>query len=138
MIAFMDTSVLLRALFGEPHPLAEWSEIDEAYASRLLLLEIARAIDRFRLQGVIDDEQVARLHSEARRTTRSINILAVTDPLLERAELPMPTVVGTLDAIHLATAIEVARTLGEPLTFATHDIQLARAARASGFDVVGA
>lgn len=137
MIAFIDTSVLLRLLFGEPNPLVEWSQIEEAYASRLLGVEVARVIDRYRLQNVIDDEQVAHLHSEARRTSNSLNILAVTEPLLERAERPMPTIVGTLDAIHLATAIGLAPLLAEPLMFATHDVQLGRAARASGLDVIG-
>jgi predicted nucleic acid-binding protein len=135
---YVDTSVLLRVLLGEAEPLAQWSEIEQAYASRLLVLEVARTIDRYRLRGVIDDEQVAQLHSEARRVVRSIHLLGVTDELLDRAERPMPTVVGSLDAIHLVTAVELARTLTEPLVFATHDIQLARAARASGLDVAGA
>jgi hypothetical protein len=50
----------------------------------------------------------------------------------------MPTTLGTLDAIHLATALALATTLDEPLVVATHDAHLARAARASGLDVRGA
>jgi len=37
----------------------------------------------------------------------------------------------------LLTIDELARNLDEPLTVATHDAQLARAALASGLDVVG-
>jgi predicted nucleic acid-binding protein len=137
MIAFIDTSVLLRKLFGEPDALAEWNQIEEAYASRVLLVELGRVIDRCRLAGDIDDQQVEQLHREARRVSRSIEILALTERILNRAAGPMPTVLGTLDAVHLATALELAESSGGPLVFATHDAQLARAARASGLDVCG-
>ncbi len=138
MIAFVDSSVVLRKLFGEPGALAEWGRIETAYASRLLPLEIGRVIDRYRLDGRLDDEDVAALHQEARRVLRSIDILAVTEELLERAAGPMPTTLGTLDAIHLTTALELARSLRAPIVLVTHDAQLATAARASGLEVCGA
>jgi predicted nucleic acid-binding protein len=72
------------------------------------------------------DEKVDRRHAifdeDLRRARR----------VLTRAAGPMPTVVGSLDAIHLATALEPGFVL------LTHDKQLARAARASGLDVGGA
>ncbi|MGQ0504242.1 MAG: type II toxin-antitoxin system VapC family toxin [Myxococcaceae bacterium] len=137
MIAFIDSSVLLRKFFDEPDPLKQWSEITEAYASRLLPLEIGRVIDRFRLAGEVDDEEVAHLHEEARRTLRSIELRPITERILQRAAAPMPTTVGSLDAIHLATALEIATQRGG-LVLVTHDLQLARAARASGLEVLGA
>jgi len=138
VIVFIDTSVLLRKLFGEPDPLPQWSEVSEAYASRLLPIEVGRAIDRARLAGDINDQQVEQLHSEARRVLASIDILALSELILNRAASPMPTVLGTLDSLHLATAMALADTLATAPVFATHDVQLARAARASGLDVVGA
>lgn len=138
MIAFVDSSVVLRKLFGEPGALAEWSQIDQAYASRILPVEVARVIDRYRLAGQIDDADVAALHGEARRVLRSMQVLALSETVLRRAAGPMPVVLGTLDALHLATALELAPTLDGPLVLATHDEQLARAARASGLDVCGA
>ena len=138
MRAFIDTSVLLRVLFGEPGHLDEWAQIEEAYASRLLAVEVRRVIDRYRLMGQIDDEDVARLHEEARRALRSIDILAMSEPILRRAEQAAPTIIGALDAIHLATALELESTLRAPLVLATHDVQLARAARASGLRTLGA
>lgn len=138
MTAFIDSSVLLRKLFGERHPLAEGTRIRRAFASRLLPVEIGRIIDRARLARDIDDQQVVDLHSELRRILRSIELRALTDAILDRAGGPMPTVVGSLDALHLATALDVAARLGERLVLATHDEQLARAARASGLDVIGA
>ncbi|MEK7233434.1 MAG: hypothetical protein AAB268_06435 [Elusimicrobiota bacterium] len=92
MTCLVDTIVLLRKLFGEPHPLAEWSRIREAYASRVLPVELGRVIDRCRLAGEIDDQQVEHLHSEARRLLRSVEVLALSERVLQRAAGPMPTV----------------------------------------------
>ena len=138
MNVLLDSSVLLRKLFGEPNPLAEWSAITRAYASRLVPIEIGRVIDRCRLVGQIDDDDVVTLHQEAARILRRVDVLAMTEPILQRAALAMPTVVGTLDAIHLATALELGRHTDEPVVLATHDVQLARGARASGLAVIGA
>lgn len=137
MIALLDTSVLLRKLFGEPGSLPEWSRIREAHASRVLPVELGRAIDRARLAGDLDDAQVEQLQREARRVLRSVEILALSERILDRAAGPMPTALGSLDAIHLATALEL-QAHRPGLVLATHDRQLARAARASGLEVVGA
>jgi len=138
LTAFIDSNVVLRKLFGEKDQLAEWSNIRRAYASRLLPVEIGRVIDRVRLAGEIDDQQVVDLHAELRRVLRSIEIRGLTEAILNRAAAPMPTVLGTLGGLHLATALDVAASSSSSLVFATHDEQLARAARASGLDVIGA
>ncbi len=122
MTVLLDTSVVLRKLFGERGALAEWPRIRAAYASRILPVELGRVVDRCRLAGEIDDSQVEHLHREARRLLRSVEVLALGEGILARAAGPMPTALGTLDAVHLAT----------------HDRQLARAARASGLEVCGA
>jgi predicted nucleic acid-binding protein len=137
VISLVDTSVILRKLFGERGMLAEWSSIREAFASRIVLVELGRIVGRSRLSGQIDDAQVEQLHGESRRLLRSISLVALTDRILTRAAGPMPTVLGSLDAIQLATAQELAASR-PGLTLATHDKQLARAARASGLDVYGA
>jgi len=50
---------------------------------------------------------------------------------------PLPTALGTLDAIHLATAQIWRETTSTTLTMATHDATLATAARALGMPTVG-
>ena len=127
----------LRKLFGEPHPLAEWTQIRQGYASRVLLVGVGRVIDRCRLDGRIEDREVASLHAEARRVMQSVNVVPLSDTILVRAAEPMPTRLGTLDAIHLATAIELVQRLAIPAVLATHDMRLAQAARALGIDVCG-
>ncbi len=49
----------------------------------------------------------------------------------------MPTELGTLDAIHLATALRWRETEGVELVMATHDRALAIGARAHGLRVIG-
>ena len=56
--------------------------------------------------------------------------------VLARAADPFPTMVGSLDAIHLASALLI-RDDFEDLGFATHDQGLGTAARATGFAVHG-
>jgi len=51
--------------------------------------------------------------------------------------MPMPTIVKTLDAIHLTSALVLQEKLNAPLVFATHDSRKATAAYALGFDVLG-
>jgi predicted nucleic acid-binding protein len=137
VIALLDTSVVLRRLFGEPGALAEWPTIQLAFASRVLAVELGRVIDRTRLAGQIDDEQVEQLQRESRRVLRSVEIMALSERVLVRAAGPMPTALGALDAVHLATALELAARRAPGLVLATHDRQLARAARASGLEVIG-
>ncbi len=137
MIALVDTSVILRRLFGEPEQMSEWSKIKQGYASRLVPLELGRVIDRYRLLGTIDDSEVVQLHQQSQLALRSLNLVAMTDAILDRAASAMPTVLGSLDAIHLATALELKRSLAPKIVVATHDAQLARAARACSLSVVG-
>ena len=109
MIALVDTSVILRRLLGEPGQLREWSQIKQGYASRLVPIELGRVIDRYRLLGTIDDAEVVQLHEQSQLALRSLNLVALTDAILDRAASAMPTVLGSLDAIHLATALELKR-----------------------------
>ena len=138
MIALLDTSVVLRKLFAEPGSLREWEQVERAYASRVLLIELGRVFDRVRLAGEVDDGQVEQLRGDARRLLRTVDVVALSERILLRATGPMPTALGTLDAIHLATALELAPEHGGALVLTTHDRQLARAARASGLEVCGA
>ena len=68
---------------------------------------------------------------------RRFEIVEVERPVLTRAALPLPIALGTLDAIHLATAALWRENRGGELAMATHDATLATAARASGFRVIG-
>jgi predicted nucleic acid-binding protein len=64
--------------------------------------------------------------------------LAITESILNRARMPFRGgPVRTLDAIHLASALE-ARAASASLTVLTLDDRMRRAARALGFEIVPA
>ena len=67
----------------------------------------------------------------------AMEIVDLNRPVLERAAQPVPTSLGTLDAIHLATALLWREHSGFEFVMATHDTALGLAARASGLRVVG-
>lgn len=137
MIVYLDASVVLRVLLREVRPFAGWGRWGRALSSELLGLEVRRVLDRLRIAGGVDDDAlIASLESLA-RIEEALAVVSLTRTVLQRAAMPMATAVATLDAIHLATALMVQETSGEPLTFVTHDTQQARAARTLGFEVLG-
>jgi predicted nucleic acid-binding protein len=133
---YVDASVLLRIVFGEPDPLPGWRELNPV-SSALIRVECLRVIERARLTLRTDDEQSARQRVDVLDAMTTFRLAAVTPSILDRAADPFPTSIGTLDALHLATALEW-RTIYPDLAVATHDRELATAARAVGFAVEGA
>ncbi len=137
MRVYLDTSVVLRRLFNEPDPVSCWGKWERAYASRIWLTEAERTVDRLRLEGRITDEDVARLREDLRLVHDTLHVIPVSDDILKRAGEAFPTTLGTLDAIHLASALAV-RPGAELDRFLTHDRRLATAAISTGFFVEGA
>lgn len=65
-----------------------------------------------------------------------VTLVSIDPAVLERATQPFPTTLGTLDAIHLSSAL-LARKAFDGLIMATHDQALSVAARSMGFQVFG-
>ncbi len=137
MIAYLDASVLLRVLLGQPNRLAEWPDILLGVGSALVEVECLRALDRLRLREGLPPEELVVRREAVYRLTAEMEVVEPTWPVLRRASQPFPTPLGTLDAVHLATALLWRDSRGEGLALATHDRALALAARASGLTVVG-
>lgn len=137
MIAYVDASVLLRVLLGEPGRLGQWEQIEAAVSSALAEVEVLRTLDRLRLRGDLTVEEAAERRGAAIRLLAAVSVVEVATPILRRAADPFPTPLGTLDAIHLATALAWREARATSLVVATHDAQLALAAQACGFEVVG-
>jgi len=104
-MVYLDSSTVLRVLLRQPRPLAIWGRWERAYTSELLGVEARSVLDRLRLETLLDDAGVAQAHEDLRAIERSIGRVALTRAVLQRASLSMPTVVKTLDGIHLATAL---------------------------------
>lgn len=138
MTAYVDASVLLRKVLGEPDPLREWKLISVAVASELAEVECLRALDSLHVRGTLDDEEFPRLRSDVVRLIHEMELVEITRPILRRAAEPFSAALGTLDAIHLATALAWRERHDERSSFATHDGSLAAAAaRAYGYEVLG-
>jgi predicted nucleic acid-binding protein len=141
VIAYLDSSVLLRVVLREADRLAEWDQITVPVTSVLARVEMARTMDRNTILRTASETELAAKRDEIADMLRRINTVALDDSVLDGAARPLPVVVGTLDAIHLASAVlyRAAQPDNErPIVFATHDIQLATAARAMHFEVIGA
>jgi uncharacterized protein len=136
MKAYLDTSVILRILFHEPNPVNVWGKWEKAYSSSLWRVEALRTVDRLRLTHEITDSQVADLVREIEIVHETLAIFPVNEKILQRASETFPTVVGTLDAIHLASALSI-REIDSLDLVLTHDLQLGTAARSLGFKVIG-
>ena len=133
MIAYLDASVLLRVVLRQPDALHEWRIIEQGIASALVEVECLRTLDRLR----IADREIAVRREAIFRLMEAMEIVELNRPVLERAAQPLPTSLGILDAIHLATALLWRERSGVNLVMATHDAGLGIAARASGLRVAG-
>ena len=136
MTVYLDTSVVLRILFHEPNPIAIWGRWDKAYSSALWRVEALRTVDQMRLTQEIVDREVADLVREIQIIHESLATYPLDEKILQRVGETFPTVVGTLDAIHLATALSI-REFDSLDFLLTHDVQLSTAARSLGFAVMG-
>jgi predicted nucleic acid-binding protein len=137
VIAYIDTSALLRIVLREPGALEELRSYDGLVSSELIAVESARTIDRLRLQGSLTIEEAAARLRTVNAWLEAIDLVLVRTPVLSRASEPMPMTLGTLNALHLATALLWRDRVGPLPTLATHDTALGQAAQAFGFDVHG-
>ena len=137
MIAYLDSSVVLRYVLLQPDRLAGLSSFEQLVTSQVTQLECLRTLDRARIEErLVPDEIIARsaaLFSQMRRMRR----VAVSRSILDRGGSSFPLPVKALDAIHLATALLFREREQPDLLFATHDRQQGRAALAMGFEVIG-
>lgn len=123
---YVDTSALGRVLLDEADRGAiveALADFEQVVASRLLRVELRRLGAR---RGVLD---------RADSLLGGISLIPMDNRILTAVETLAPTTVGTLDAIHLATAIAL-REGGKLKTLMTYDRQLANGARQHGITVL--
>jgi len=133
--AYLDASVILRVILQSPDPLPEWDFIAFSVSSALLKVECYRTIERMWHTHELSDSEAAAKRAKVDQMLRNVQLRSIEPSILARAAEPFPSYIATLDAIHLATAVVYREE--RPILFATHDKQLAKAAAALHFDVVG-
>jgi predicted nucleic acid-binding protein len=137
VIAYVDASVILRLALGQPNRLAEWRRIRRGVSSTLVTAECLRTLDRLRLRRKLSDAEMGTRRAAILSIIASLELVELDPAVLDRASQPMPTELGTLDAIHLATALLWKEMTATPITVATHDQALGLSAKAHGLSVVG-
>lgn len=138
MNAYFDTSALAKLVLaerGSDEALACWRSVADAYATTLGYLELRSALDGARRGGRpahaepgTDEllageiwEEIAEVELDARVMAAAVRIIVTHG-------------IKALDAIHLASALEVAG--GEPLAMVSFDRRLRQAAAAEGLIVL--
>jgi predicted nucleic acid-binding protein len=134
---YLDSSALLRLILREPGGIEGLQSRERLVSSELLAIECPRTIDRLRLSGSLTMEEATVATSAVGEWLEAVDLVLLQRPVLARASEPFPTPLGTLDAIHLATALVFRDRTGEEIAMATHDDALATAARAFTMTVLG-
>lgn len=129
---YLDASVLLRWAFGEPDPLE--ALVTAPCTSAIAEVECRRTVHRALHRHRVTPEAAAEILSRLDRLLQMLDIVELDGRVLQRASGPMPTPVGTLDALHLASALRL-NEAGQLRAFATHDHELALCARLCGIEV---
>ncbi|MBI3748176.1 MAG: type II toxin-antitoxin system VapC family toxin [Chloroflexi bacterium] len=124
-VTYVDASAIVKLVVPEAETasmLRWYVEAERVITSRVGVIATRRAAARYR-------HDPDRLRS----ILAMIDVFELDARVAERAAAVVPTLLRALDAIHLATALEMSNGLG---AFVTYDDRLAEAARAVGLPVV--
>jgi predicted nucleic acid-binding protein len=106
-------------------------------SSALISTESLRTLARLRIRAGFSDIEIAQRRAAILSLIDSLELIEIDSMVLDRAAQPMPTELGTLDAIHLASALLWKDAAGVEPVMATHHGALGLAAQAHGFPVIG-
>ena len=123
---YVDSSVLLADLFGEPRSPPETLWEEDLASSRLLAYEVWNRINAYGL--------MISHGGRARGLLARVNLTEITELTLARALEPFPVAVRTLDALHLAS-MEFLRRNGASGELASYDNRLLTAASVLGVSI---
>lgn len=132
MFAYLDSSAVLRWLLEDDQGIQGALRCDSQGASELLRIEVLRVLDRLRLMQQLDDTSLARAAVAFRKIYDSLTILPLSPAVKHRAAESFPTSIGTLDALHLASALLWADAEGQELHLYSYDRQMNICARTLG------
>jgi predicted nucleic acid-binding protein len=136
MIAYVDSSVLIRVQLNQKNKLKKFGSISRAISSKLIRYETLRTFDRLRVLNQLDQDNYINAVEDFQNVIGAFELVEISEPVLDRVSGSYPVPIGTLDAIHLASA-QVWRDHNQSLVFLTHDKTLEKAASVAGFEVLG-
>ena len=125
---YLDTSALVKLVVEEPETRALRRFVAQADPRTLVTSALSRA-ELLRAAQRRDEPTVRK----AREVLDGVAEITITEGLLDSAGAMQPSTLRTLDAIHLATAME----LGAELTvFVAYDARLLAAARGASVPIL--
>jgi predicted nucleic acid-binding protein len=126
-LIYLDASALVKLVITED----ESAALSDWLANRPNVIRVTSPVARVEVLRAVWGTDPGAL-PEAYRAMRRLREIWLTDRVLNRAAGMRPATVGTLGAIHLASALEIR----EDLTgFIAYDTRLVTAARAAGLPV---
>ena len=137
MICYLDSSVVLRNIFNADNAYREFGLFSKIGSSELLVIECNRVIDRYRLENILNDSQVASAKEFLKKLIEGIYVVEISESIKARAADTFPTIIGTLDAIHISTAIVwQEHENDEEMMIVSHDRQMNVCAKALGYNII--
>ena len=138
MKIYLDSSVVLRYLLAGDVEILQAPREAVFASSELMEIECKRVLQRERLEGHVDDARYAQAIGALDELLPMLSSIDIGSAVKRRAMESFTTVIGTLDAIHLATALLWQEEGKEPVSMWTHDRQLRICAAALGMEVYAA
>src|SRR5688500_2967162 len=111
----------MRLVLREPGALDDLRSYDGLVSSELLGVESYRTADRLRVQGALSMEEAASTIRTITDWLEAVDLVLLRPAVLSRAGEPLPSPIGTLDALHLATALVWRDRMRTSMIIATHD-----------------
>ena len=122
---YVETSSILSWLLGEARGEEVRQILDSAshvVTSGLTLLEANRALIRYQAQGGIREAEKQRAIGLLAQVASGWSVMEISETIRNRAGLAFPSEpVRSLDAIHLATALEFASAFSEVIILSFDD-----------------
>lgn len=136
---YLESSALLAWLFDEPQQAdiirESVSDATRVVTSALTLVECQRAIHRAAITSRLSLVEALALQQYLSQLASSWLVLTLDDAVLDRAAGPFAgPVIRTLDALHVASALEAAKVFGG-LELISLDGRVRECARAAGLTV---
>ena len=131
MVAYLDSSVLLRHILLGEEPIRHALALPRVVSSELIEIECRRVLHCCRLAGELTDESLAAARERLDAVLAGMDLLEMTKQIKQRAMDPFPVIIRTLDALHVSTALMVADTVDEIALF-SHDRGMNLCARSLG------
>lgn len=116
-----------------------WLREDRAATSRLTAAEVASAAHRRAREGALPARGLRRVLDALEADVERYVLVEAGPPVVSRATALLARhPLRALDAVHLASALELREELGHRVEFVCFDAALAAAARSEGLPVLGA